>query len=86
MAYKNSFVHKAVTRSKPVKYSEMDFFTGKAEVDRDEQLHEVPKPRNLWESKSFQDQVHISDTNWKRNLVRHCLTRLNLSNSYTKHF
>lgn len=33
-----------------VPYGEMDFFTGKAEVDRDELENIAPEPKNLWES------------------------------------
>jgi len=42
-------VHKAITRSKPVPYSEMDFYTGKAEVDKDELTNTIPVARNVWE-------------------------------------
>ncbi|RPA82636.1 hypothetical protein BJ508DRAFT_414052 [Ascobolus immersus RN42] len=42
-------VHKAITRCKPVSLDQLDFYTGKAEVDRDELLHRPPVPKNLWE-------------------------------------
>jgi hypothetical protein len=33
-----------------VPYEEMDFYTGKAEVDRDERENVPPEPKNIWES------------------------------------
>jgi hypothetical protein len=57
----------------------MDFFTGKAEVDRDEREHAPPEPRNVWESKFSslfgQDCILI----YHRNLVRNCMSMYILS-------
>ncbi|CCX05078.1 amino acid permease/ SLC12A domain-containing protein [Pyronema domesticum] len=41
--------HKLHYNEKQVSYHDMDFFTGKAEVDRDEREHVPPEPRNVWE-------------------------------------
>ncbi|KAF8544723.1 amino acid permease/ SLC12A domain-containing protein [Trichophaea hybrida] len=41
--------HKLYYRQPTVKYADMDFYTGKAEVDRDERENVPSEPRNLWE-------------------------------------
>jgi hypothetical protein len=45
--------HKLYYRQKPVAYEDMDFFTGKDEVDRDELENVPPEPRNFLESKFY---------------------------------
>lgn len=46
----NSIFHKLYYNLPAILYEEMDFFTGKAEVDRDEIENIPPEPRNVWES------------------------------------
>ena len=53
-----SIGHKLYHRQKPVAYEDMDFFTGKEEVDRDELENVPPEPRNFLES-MFYSLRHI---------------------------
>lgn len=48
---RESVFHKLYYHQPAIEYADMDFYTGKAEVDRDEREHVPPEPRNVWESK-----------------------------------
>lgn len=53
----------------------MDFYTGKAEVDRDELENIPPEPKNVWESMFTHTSAHsyLRLTSSYRDLVRDCM-------------